>query len=150
MNMNVDLKEVFYAMKYKAEEMIKENHGCVIINISSASVATGGSVMYGSNVAKLVVRKVSQTAAVELVNKGIQVNTVSPGSTETPLVIDIVDDIKNSGMVFSLDDCSTKSNVLGRNAQPADQANAILFLASDEASYITCQNINADGGWTVL
>lgn len=121
-----------------------------MVNISSAGVELGGSVMLGYNCAKVGVRKVSQMAAVEFGQNGIRINTVSPGSTETPLAVDIIADMKDSGMAFSLEDGNTKSNVLGRNAKPIDQANAIVFLCSDEASYITGQNINVDGGLTVL
>lgn len=150
LNMDVDLKGVIFSMKYEIEQMLKQGNGGVVVNISSAGVELGGSVMLGYNCAKVGVRKVSQMAAVEFGQNGIRINTVSPGSTETPLAVDIIADMKDSGMAFSLEDGNTKSNVLGRNAKPIDQANAIVFLCSDEASYITGQNINVDGGLTVL
>lgn len=135
-------KSVFLGMKYAAEVM-KAQGGGSIINTASISATTPG---YGPHIyqgAKAAVLQLSKTFALELAQYNITVNCVSPGGVYTPLI----------GNAFGLDEATTKEVAdgvaatlpLGRTGTPMDIAHAVLFLAGDEASFITGQNLIVDG-----
>lgn len=120
---------------------LMQSGGSIILN--GAVIADKGNPGLGLNAAaKSAVRSLGRTLAVELGAKNIRVNTVSPGTIETPL-------LQKSGMPQEAVDAmnSDESPIpLRRIGQPKDISAAVLFLASEESSYITGVNLPVDGG----
>ena len=134
------LKSVFFGVKHAARAMTTAGTSGAIVNI--ASLNSRVPMVFGAaySAAKAGVASLTQSAAIELGDSGIRVNTVSPGLTATPLI----------GPMMSIpgaDDAFMKQIPLRRSAQPDDIAGAALFLASDDATYITGANLLVDGGW---
>lgn len=121
-----------------ALRLMKEKGGSVV-NISSICGTLGTPHMAGYSAAKAAVINFSRAAAAEGAASGVRVNVVVPAVVETPAT---------AGMLC--DEASRKNTEklipLGRVGQPIDQANAILFLASDESSYVTGVALPVDGG----
>ena len=122
--------------------MLKQGSGS-IVNISS----TMGFVAF-ENIAPYVVSKhgvigLTKTAALECAKSGIRVNAVCPGSTHTP-IIDRVMEV-NPEIIENLID----STPVGRLAKPEEIANAVIWLCSDAASFVTGHSMVVDGGYTV-
>lgn len=121
-----------------AMKLMKERGGA-IINVSSICGLLGTAWMSGYSAAKAAIINFSRAAAAEGAPSGIRVNVVIPAVVETPAT---------AGMLA--DEASRKNTEklipMGRVGQPQELANAILFLASDEASYITGAALPVDGG----
>jgi meso-butanediol dehydrogenase / (S,S)-butanediol dehydrogenase / diacetyl reductase len=134
------LKGVFFGVKHAARHMVGAGRSGAIVNI--ASLNSRVPMFFGSaySAAKAGVVSLGQSAALELGEHGIRVSTVSPGLTDTPLVQPITDDPR-------LHAAYMERIPLKRPAQPEDIAAAALFLASDDAAYITGVNLFVDGGW---
>lgn len=145
--MAVNLDGVLYGMQAGIEVM--KERGGVIINMASiaANVAEPRFAAYGA--AKSGVAMLTKTAAVDCARKkyGIRVNSVHPGFTETKMVYDFLEALGEDGSRFARD--VLKRIPLGRMAKAAEVAAPVLFLASDEASYITGAELLVDGGFTV-
>ncbi|MDT4892076.1 MAG: 3alpha(or 20beta)-hydroxysteroid dehydrogenase [Pseudonocardiales bacterium] len=128
--MAVNLRGVFLGMKTVAAPM-RARGGGSIVNTSSTSGLTGlaGQVAYGAS--KWGVRGITKVAAMELGEHKIRVNSIHPGTVDTPMTVGG----SNRG-----------NNPLQRIGLPVDIANLHLFLASDESSWITGAEITVDGG----
>ncbi|WP_246943979.1 SDR family NAD(P)-dependent oxidoreductase [Bacillus pinisoli] len=135
---DINLKGVFLGMKYVIPEMMKRGGGS-IINTSSLLGFKGKKYLAPYNASKGGVILLTQNAAVEYGTKGIRVNAVAPGVIDTP----IVDQWREDDRIWK---AVTTSNALGRVGTPDEIANTVLFLASDESSYITGTSILVDGG----
>lgn len=133
---STNLKGNFLTLKAAAAMMMRRKQGS-IINISSVVGLTGniGQVNYAA--AKAGVIGMTKAAAKELAARGIRVNAVAPGCIVTDMTDKIPEDIKD-GMLHSIP--------LARLGQVEEVAKAVVFLASDDASYITGQILNVDGG----
>ena len=120
--------------------MIASGRGGAIVNIASlnAHVPMFGGVAYSC--AKAGVDMLSRNAALELAAKRIRVNTVSPGLTDTPLTAGIKH-------VAGAQDAFYERIPMRRWGMPEDMAAAALFLASDDAGYISGANLFVDGAW---
>lgn len=134
------LKSVFFGVKHAARRMADAGTAGTIVNI--ASLNSRIPMVFGAaySAAKAGVASLTETAAIELGDLGIRVNTVSPGLTETPLI----------GPMMSIPGAEAaflRQIPLRRPAQPDDIAAAATFLASDDAAYITGANLFVDGGW---
>jgi len=139
-----NLTGVFLCSKHCVERMARHGGG-VIVNVASEAGLVGikGQVAY--NVSKGGVIALSRSAAVDLAPMNIRVNCVCPGTTETPLVAkSISSDADPEAARRALESCRP-ANRLGR---PEEIAQAILFLASDEAAYATGSVLSIDGGYT--
>lgn len=137
--MAVNLKGVFLCTQAVAREMVKSGGGS-IINISSF-LAERGSVNRISYVAsKGGVRSFTMAAALELARYNIRVNNLGPGTTDTPLVREAFGDEAKLAEL-------AKSVPLGRIGRPEDLANAAIFLASGESSWVTGTSLYVDGGY---
>ncbi|MBI5228454.1 SDR family oxidoreductase [Candidatus Micrarchaeota archaeon] len=136
----VDLDGVFFGTKYAALQMKKKNWGR-IINISSVAglMGFGGSAAYCA--AKFGVRGFTKAAAIDLAPYGITVNSICPGLIETKMTEAFTNDP-------SILQTMEQSFLVKRAGMPKDIANAALYLASEEASYVTGTEIVVDGGWT--
>ena len=137
---DVNLKGVFNGIKSVSRQMMKQRNGRVI-NISSivGLIGNPGQANYAASKAGVI--GLGKAVAKELASRNITVNTIAPGYIETDMVDDIQEEAKEN--LF-------KQIPLGRIGNPADIATAVLYLASDEASYITGQTIAIDGGMTTI
>lgn len=137
----VDINQVsvFLGMRTVAPSM-KKTTGGSIINISSINGIVGGAIGYTDT--KFAVRGMTKAAALELSHSGIRVNSVHPGVIQTPMVDQ--EDSREAIKQFA------KSIPLKRIAEPSEVTNMVLFLASDEASYVTGSEFIVDGGITAM
>ncbi len=140
---SINLKGQFLCAQAAAREMLKKKWGR-IINI--ASISSGGCGIAFPSIAHYTASKggvvaLTTALALELTPMGINVNAISPGAIET----EMARPVKESGTLPQLLARIPK----GRMGQPEDIAHLAVFLASDEADYITGVQIVIDGGWTV-
>ena len=133
---NTNLKGVYYTTKAVMKLMMKNRYGR-IINMASVVGLTGNAGQANYAAAKAGVIGFSKTVARELASRGITCNMVAPGLISPDMTKDLPEKARETMMA---------SIPLGRAGQPEDVAQAVLFLASDNASYITGQVINVDGG----
>lgn len=141
--MAVNAKGVFLGVKYAVPEMRKAGGGS-IINISSISGFVGQDYIHmGYNASKGAVRILTKSAAVQYAREGIRVNSVHPGIMP-PMRSSrgTADPARRAQMIAAVP--------MGREGQREEVAYAVLFLASDEASYITGTEIVVDGGYLAL
>ena len=133
---STNLKGVFNCIKHISRQMLKQRAGR-IINISSASGVLGNAGQANYCAAKAGVIGLTKSAARELASRGITVNAVAPGF----IVTDMTDVLSDSVKASIIEQIPMKK--LG---ETADIAEAVAFLASDEAKYITGQVLSIDGG----
>jgi len=139
--MDVNLKGIFLCSKYSIPEMIKAGGGS-IVNVSSM----GGLGAFFNECAyctsKAAVIALTKCMAIDFASYNIRVNCVCPGNTETQMVKGIFANSKEY-------EYAIQRTPLGRFAKPEEIANAILYLASDESSYITGSTLVIDGGSSI-
>ena len=121
--------------------LMQENGSGSIINISSSLGIVGAPNQSVYTATKGAIRLLTKTAAIEFAPFNIRVNSVHPGFTETSMTKDLMANEEVKKMVLG-------PTLLKRPAQPEEIANGILFLASDEASYMTGSELVIDGGYT--
>lgn len=138
--MNINVTSVFLGMKHVIPHM-SANGGGSIINISSIAGLTGSSGAGAYTASKGAVRMLSKAAAVDFGGQNIRVNSVHPGFISTPMSSQFVEDPQMLQFFLS-------QTALPRVGQASEVAQAVLFLASDEASYITGVELPVDGGVT--
>jgi len=139
----VNLKGYFLCAQAAAKEMAKQKSGA-IINIASIAMGQIGAGFAGLThycASKGGIVAMAEAMAVELAPLGIRVNTISPGAIDTPMVASVKQDMKTL-------EASLAKIPLGRMGKPEEISNAVLFLASDESSYMTGSVVVVDGGWT--
>ena len=134
--LGINLKGAFNCSKAAVRPMMKQRSGR-IVNISSVSGLAGqaGQTNYSSSKAGLI--GFTKALAREVGSRGITVNAVAPGFIETDLTKDLPAELKEMAI---------KNTPLGRWGVPQDIANAVAFLVSDEASFITGHILTVDGG----
>lgn len=138
----VNLRGVFLCSRYVIPEMIKTGGGS-IINCSSVSGVVGNTEGSAYNASKGAVLNLTRNMALDFVQHGIRVNNVCPGVIETPM---LVGDIKDPAKLEEARRTSGAKQVMGRWGRPEEVAEAVLFLASREASYINGTSLFVDGG----
>jgi NAD(P)-dependent dehydrogenase (short-subunit alcohol dehydrogenase family) len=140
--LRVNLKGVFLVGQAAARVMAAQGRGA-IVNMSStnAVVAIPNQVPYATS--KGAVNQLTKVMALALADKGVRVNAIGPGSIMTELLQTVMSDEAARHKILS-------RTPLGRCGEPAEVAKVALFLASDEASYITGQTIYPDGGRLAL
>ncbi len=140
--MNTNLKGPFWCVKYAAPYIIKSGGGSVV-NVSSIMGMLGGpGTIYGTSKGGL--RQLTKCDAINYVKDNIRFNSVHPGFILTPLTIKLGES-RPGGAEKSLDGLS-QGIPMKRLGLPEEIANGILFLASDESSYITGTELVIDGG----
>lgn len=145
---DLNLKTVFLGCKHAIPVMIASGGGA-IVNLSSASgVRWTGAAQVGYASSKAAVIQFGKVTAVEYAPKGIRVNTVVPGQMHTPMVEARLAGQRTGGDVEALLKSRVARIPLGFMGDGRDIANAVLFLASDEARFITGTEIVVDGGMT--
>jgi len=138
--LDVNLKGAFLCSRAVARVMMKQRSGC-IINITSIMGLTGnaGQVNYASAKAGLI--GFTKSLARELGSRNIRVNAVAPGWIETAMTDALPDQVREAIL---------KQIPLGRLGRAEDVAGAVVFLCSEEASYITGQVLTVDGGLVMI
>ncbi len=142
--MDINSTGVFLGMKYGVAAIRKTGGPGSVINLSSISGIVGQSYLHvGYNASKGAVRLITKAAAAQHGREGIRVNSVHPG---------LMPPMRTSGRTADpVERAKTLKGVpLGRAGEVDEVANAILFLASDESSYITGAELVVDGGWTAV
>lgn len=141
--MDINAKSVFLGTKYVIPEM-KNTGGGSIINISSISGLVGqADIQPVYNASKGAVRIFTKSAAIQYASYGIRVNSVHPGLIDTEM---------NHGRITGNENEDRIRNTIpiGRAAAPMEVAYGVLFLASDESSYMTGSELTIDGGITAM
>lgn len=142
--MAVDGRGMFLCCKYAIEAMLAQDPpGGAIICLSSISGLAGQKRQAAYGPAKFVASGLTKHLAVEWADRGIRVNAVAPGTIQTERVRQLQSE---PGGQEYLDDIA-KMHPMGRLGDPAEVAQAILFLASDDASFITGTVLPVDGGY---
>jgi 3(or 17)beta-hydroxysteroid dehydrogenase len=142
--MSINLDGVFLGTKYAMEAM-KKSGGGSIINISSAAGIVGTLDTSAYHASKGGVRIFTKAAALECSKAGydynIRVNSVHPGVMKTAMVEGLMEDEEKMKTALSW-------HPIGRFGEPEDIAYGVLYLASDESSFVTGTELVIDGGWT--
>lgn len=138
--MNINVTSVFLGQKYVIPHMINGGGGS-IINISSIAGLTGGSGTGPYTASKGAVRLLTKATAVDYAKHNIRANSIHPGYIETPITKDLMADENMRNWFLS-------QTPIPRLGQAEDIAKGVLFLASDESSYITGIELPIDGGYS--
>lgn len=133
---NVNLRGAFFCARLAAKAMLKRRAGR-IVNISSVVGASGNPGQANYVAAKAGLIGLTKAMAKELASRGITVNAVAPGFVETEMT---------EGLAKKAKDAMLEAIPAGRPGTPEEVAAAVLFLASEEAAYITGQVIHVSGG----
>jgi len=136
----VNLKGIWLCMKYEIPEILKQGNG-VIINCASIAGLVGFPGLPAYVASKHGVIGLTKTSALECAKLGIRVNAVCPGAIKTPMIDRITGNKKEVEEKFA------GMEPIGRLGQPEEVANAVLWLCSDEASFVTGHAMAVDGGW---
>lgn len=143
--LDINLKGTFLCMKYEARTMLKLGLGGAIVNIGSVNSFLGFPTGSAYVTSKHGLIGLTTSVSAELGPKGIRVNLLCPGITETPmhqrLRAIVGDDLYDKGLLPTVH--------LQRIGRPEEIANAIVFLCSDESSYISGSTLTVDGGLTL-
>jgi NAD(P)-dependent dehydrogenase (short-subunit alcohol dehydrogenase family) len=144
-----NLKSVFLTCKHVLPIMERQKSGAIVNVASTSGIRFTGAFQVGYAATKAGVIQLSRVVAVQYAAKGIRVNTVVPGQLHTPMVEARLARQRAGGDVKALLEQRQKRIPIGFMGDGRDTANAALFLASDEARFITGTEIVVDGGMTV-
>ena len=140
--LDVNLKGVFLCMKYEIRQMMKQGRGA-IVNTSSAGALKPVPGFAAYDASKTGLFGLSKAAALECAPSGIRVNVICPGPTERTLLFEYL-----TGADPGVKDEMMNGIPIGRVATPEDMAEAVTWLCSDAASFITGHVMPVDGGMT--
>jgi 3-oxoacyl-[acyl-carrier protein] reductase len=144
--MKVDLNGTFYCCRAAAAQMVKQRSGS-IINISSVAGVVALRLQIAFVAAKAAIIRLTEAMACELGPQGVRVNAISPGSIDcSPGRLSRVPESQGGWADRAKSIVSFIPQ--GRLGEPNDIANAVRFLASDQAAYVNGHNLVVDGGWT--
>ena len=140
----VNLKSVFLGCKAVVPVMKKQGYGNIVNNASEIGIVGAKNLLaYGA--AKGGVVQMTKGLALDRASTGIRVNAICPGITATPLALKGIADHPNPEERRNYLEAGVP---LHRMAEPIEQARAVLFLASDDSSFMTGASLIVDGGWT--
>jgi len=139
---DINLKGVFLCMKYEIKQMLKQKYG-VIVNTSSVGAYKPGPGFCAYSASKSGLITLTRTAALENATSGIRVNAILPGPTERTLLYEYL-----TGTHPEEKDNMFNAIPMKRLATPEDMAEAVMWLCSDAASFITGHAMPVDGGMT--
>ncbi len=142
--MGVNLRGVWSCMKYELQVMRQQGSGSVV-NCSSLGGLIGGPERGVYHAAKHGVIGLTKSAAMEYAARGIRVNAICPGMIRTPMS----DQMEAAGQGEVLKKMLEQNVPMKREGRPEEIADAVLFLCSSKASYITGQSISVDGGFVM-
>jgi len=141
-----NLKSVFLTCKHVLPQMETQGGGAIVNTASTSGLRWTGAAQVAYAAAKAGIIQFSRVSAVEYAPKGIRINTVVPGQMHTPMVEARLEGQRAGGNVDALLAARQKRIPLGFMGDGRDTANAALFLASDEARFVTGTEIVVDGG----
>jgi NAD(P)-dependent dehydrogenase (short-subunit alcohol dehydrogenase family) len=141
--MGINLRGEWSCMKFELQQMRKQGSGA-IVNCSSLGGLVGGAERGIYHAAKHGVLGFTKSAALEYAARGIRINAICPGLIWTPMA----DQMVATGQGVALK-AMEKNVPMGRVGRPEEIANAVLWLCSDAASYVTGQSISVDGGFVM-
>lgn len=130
----VSVDSVFLCSKYVGRQMVAQGKGGAIVNIGSTSAYRGRVNATAYSAAKSAVLNLTRSIASQLGPHGIRVNTVTPNKVGSPVGEDVEPADRK------------RQNLLGRGAVPEDIANAVAFIASEQAGFVTASDLLVDGG----
>jgi len=139
--LRVDLDGVYWGLKFGGTVMVQQKRGA-IVNTASVAGIRGSRGLSAYNAAKHGVVGLTRNAALEFAFAGVRVNCVCPGVIDTPLVA------RAFGATEEIREAMHRVHPLGRMGKPIDVARCVLFLASDDASFVTGHALVVDGGLT--
>ena len=128
---------MFLGMKHAVPAMRRAGGGS-IINVSSTLGVVGADDYIAYQATKGAVRQMTRSAALSYVKDGIRVNTICPGFIETPMTDDLEDEIRDHDIGMT---------PMARAGKPIEVSYAVLYLASDESSFVTGSDLVVDGGY---
>jgi NAD(P)-dependent dehydrogenase (short-subunit alcohol dehydrogenase family) len=143
---DVNARGVFFGTQVAANDMIDRGEPGTIINTASISSSMAQFDQPHYNSSKGAVRMITRCSALELAEHGIRVNAVAPGIIATEFIEGWSQDAKEAVKRGDIE----KDVPLGRAGAPEDVAGAYLFLASEEARYVTGELLHVDGGYQIL
>ncbi|XP_024165665.1 secoisolariciresinol dehydrogenase isoform X2 [Rosa chinensis] len=146
--MNINVRGVLAGIKHASRVMIPRKTGSILCTASVTGLM-GGLAQHTYSLSKFAVIGIVKSLAAELRQHGIRVNCISPFAIPTPFVIEEMSQIYPGADEEKLIEIIHRSGALeGANCEPNDIANAALYLASDEAKYVSGHNLVVDGGFT--
>ncbi|MGI5144444.1 MULTISPECIES: SDR family NAD(P)-dependent oxidoreductase [unclassified Streptomyces] len=135
----LNVRGVFLSMKYELRHMVAQGSGA-IVNMSSGAGLIGVPGFSGYTATKAAEIAMTKSSSLEAAPHGIRINAVCPGLVDTPMIATLDEDYRKS---------LSAAHPLGRIARPDEIADAVVFLASDKASFVTGIALPVDGGNTV-
>ncbi len=136
----INLKGVWLCLKYEIQQMLKQGAGGAIVNMASITGLVGSVGAAAYSASKHGVIGLTQTAALENAKSGVRINAVCPGFTETHMADRI---FRVPGVRKYIVSC----HPVGRLGQPTEIAEAVVWMCSDQASFMTGQSLVLDGGF---
>jgi NAD(P)-dependent dehydrogenase (short-subunit alcohol dehydrogenase family) len=136
----INLKGVWLCLKYEIRQMLSQDGGGAIVNMSSVTGLVGSAGAAAYSASKHGVIGLTQTAALETAKAGIRINAVCPGFTETPMADRL---FRAPGVHKYIVSC----HPIGRLGRPAEIAEAVVWMCSERASFMTGQSLVIDGGF---
>jgi len=136
----VDLEGYFLMIRAALPRMLERGSGS-IVNVSSMAGVTGLYDAHAYTAAKGAIANLSRSMAISYAKQGVRTNTVCPGFVDTPMIAPVIN-------VFDDDATAAALTPMARPARPEEIATAVLFFASDEASYCNGSTLLVDGGCT--
>jgi len=148
-SVNILLKNIFFCYKHVTKQMRLNGGGAIVANASVAATLGGFSSHFYSAL-KAAVVSLSRSVAIEVAEDNIRVNTVSPGGIATGIFGKSrgMSDVDADLVATRIETVFTNRQPVPRAGKPEDIANAVLFLCSDDGSFITAQDLIVDGGAT--
>ncbi len=138
---NTNVRSVLWSMRHQIPAMLANGGGAIINNASIvADIGFANAAVYTAS--KGAVVSMTRVAAVEYFKQGVRINTISPSVTFTPMSNRLIGDLDTQNAFLA-------TTPAGRAGHPAEIAAAVVFLASNAASYISGQTLNVDGGYTI-
>jgi NAD(P)-dependent dehydrogenase (short-subunit alcohol dehydrogenase family) len=141
---DVNLKGVFLCMKFEIPEMLKIGKGTAIVNTSSISGLSGHPADPGYVGSKFGVVGITKSTAMQYAKTGIRINCVCPGPIRTSLYDRVV------AAIPGVEEATLERNPMGRIGEPEEVAEAVVWLCSDAASYVTGVALPVDGGLAAI
>lgn len=143
LTISVNLKGVYLCMKYEIEQMLKQGGG-VIVNMASVAGMVGFASLPAYCASKGGVIQLTKAAALEYAQNGIRINVVCPGGIRTAMV-DRIEAVETR-----MRDALLAAHPIGRLGRPEEVADVVLWLSSDESSFVTGYPIAVDGGYVAV
>lgn len=144
---NVDVKGIFYCTKYSIPYMLENGKGS-IVNLSSIYGTLGSHELTPYHAAKGAVYAMTKQDAISYAKNNIRVNSIHPGTIMTPLVKELGS--RMEGGLEAYNKLMSEKHPIGHAGEPIDVAYGCLYLASDEAKFVTGASLYIDGGYSAM